>query len=107
MEPVRGLVFGQDPSVPPELRGKNDETAFRAIVSCLTIDAGQVIPNNLTTEEFPATPTGNSNIDTTVKLPNPCVAPIVFVIAGSELKWFAGRRQRRRSTAAVRARVHA
>ncbi|HEU4401105.1 MAG TPA: hypothetical protein VFT43_03290, partial [Candidatus Polarisedimenticolia bacterium] len=26
---VRGLVFADEPSVPPELRGKNDEDAFR------------------------------------------------------------------------------
>jgi hypothetical protein len=26
---VRGLVFTNDPEVPPELRGINDETAFR------------------------------------------------------------------------------
>jgi hypothetical protein len=32
---------------------------------------------------------GDSTIDTMVTLPNPCVAPIVFVVAGSEDKWFA------------------
>src|SRR6266540_2800709 len=33
---VRGLVFADDPSVPPELVGRNDESEFRAVVSCLT-----------------------------------------------------------------------
>src|SRR6476659_1648813 len=33
---VRGLVFKDDPSVPPNLRGINDEDEFRAVVSCLT-----------------------------------------------------------------------
>src|SRR3989442_11703565 len=33
---VRGLVFADDPSVPPELRGINDESDFRALVSCLS-----------------------------------------------------------------------
>ncbi len=33
---VRGLVFTDKPSVPPELRGKNDEADYRAVVSCLT-----------------------------------------------------------------------
>ena len=32
---VRGLVFTHDPEVPPELQGMNDETEFRAVVSCL------------------------------------------------------------------------
>jgi hypothetical protein len=86
---VRGLVFPNDPSVPPELRGKNDETEFRAIVSCLTTDGTSVSTVNVTTPGFPATESGNANIETTVTLPNPCVAPIIFVIAGSEEKWFA------------------
>src|SRR5207248_9006432 len=33
---VRGLVFKDDPSVPMNLRGKNDEAEFRGLVSCLT-----------------------------------------------------------------------
>ncbi len=44
---------------------------------------------NLITEGFPATEDGDSEIDTTVELPNPCVAPIIMVLAGSENKWFA------------------
>jgi hypothetical protein len=87
---VRGLVFTHDPEVPPEKQGKNDETEFRAVVSCLVEnDAGQVVPDNLTTSGFKATPSGNSDIDTDLVLPEECVAPIVFVIAGSEDKWFA------------------
>ncbi len=35
---VKGLVFKDDPSVPPDLVGKNDETEFRGLVSCLTED---------------------------------------------------------------------
>jgi hypothetical protein len=41
------------------------------------------------TEGFPATPTGDSVIHADIELPNPCVAPIVMVLAGSENKWFA------------------
>ena len=59
-------------------------------MGCLTVDgSGAVITANVTTEGFRATVTGDSNIDTTVSLPTPCVAPVVFVIAGSEFKWFA------------------
>lgn len=87
---VRGLVFTHDPEVPPELQGTNDETEFRAVVSCLTENAtGQVVTTNVTTAGFKATTSGNSDIDTDVTLPEECVAPIVFVIAGSEDKWFA------------------
>jgi hypothetical protein len=87
---VHNLVFANDPSVPPELRGTNDEPFFRAVVSCLTVDSGgNVVTSNLTTAGFPATVTGDCYIDTNVDLPAPCVAPMVFVIAGSEDKWFA------------------
>ena len=40
---VRGLVFKDDPSVPPELRGKNDEENFRGAVSCLT-ESDETVP---------------------------------------------------------------
>jgi hypothetical protein len=86
---VRHLVFKDDPSVPPELRGKNDETAFRALVSCFSEDGDHVVTRNVVTKGFPATESGNSFIHTRVELPNPCVAPIVMVLAGSEDKWFA------------------
>lgn len=87
---VRGLVFADDPLVPPELVGRNDETEYRGAVSCLTEDAqGGIVPATVITSGFPATPLGNSSIDQTLILPNPCIAPIVFVMAGSEDKWFA------------------
>lgn len=86
---VRGLVFTDDPEVPPELQGKNDETDFRGLVSCLTEDGDAVVERNVVTEGFPATPEGNAKIDARIELPNPCVAPVVMVLAGSEDKWFA------------------
>lgn len=86
---VRGLVFKDEPSVPPELRGKNDESEFRAAVSCLTEDGDEVVRRNVVTPGAPADEHGNSVIIAHVELPNPCVAPAVFVLAGSEDKWFA------------------
>jgi len=87
---VRGLVFADDPLVPPELVGKNDESRFRGVVSCLTEDGqDNIVTANVTTGGSPATTSGDSVIDETLDLPNPCIAPIVFVIAGSEDKWFA------------------
>jgi hypothetical protein len=86
---VRGLVFKDDPSVPPDLVGRNDEEEFRGLVSCLSEDGDQVVTRNVVTEGFPADVNGNSFIRAVVELPNPCVAPIVMVLAGSEDKWFA------------------
>jgi hypothetical protein len=83
---VRGLVFKDDPSVPAELRGINDEDEFRGLVSCLDEDASVV---NVVSRGFHATRSGNSLIDDHLELPPTCVAPIVFVLAGGEDKWFA------------------
>ena len=87
---VRGIVFKDSPLVqPPSLIGTNDEDHFRALVSCLTEDGDQTPVVNVVSEGFPANEKGNSDIDAQLALPNPCVAPIVFVLAGSEDKWFA------------------
>ena len=87
---VHGLVFADDPSVPPELVGTNDEPFFRGLVSCLVeADDGTVQTQNVITDGYPATVHGDSFIHATIELPNPCVAPIVMVLAGSEDKWFA------------------
>jgi hypothetical protein len=86
---VRGLVFTHEPEVPPELRGINDEDQFRAIVSCLTEDGDSVATANVATQGFHASRNGNAQITAKVKLPNPCVAPIVFVVSGDEDDWLA------------------
>jgi hypothetical protein len=87
---VKGLVFTDDPVVPPELQGKNDEESFRALVSCTTeLSETESGTANVVTDPFPATPEGDSTIDAFIELPNPCIAPIVFILAGSEDKWFA------------------
>src|SRR5262245_41445795 len=86
---VRGLVFKDDPSVPEELRGINDETEFRAAVGCMAEKDGDVVQSHVITRGFPATRTGNSLMIAHVDLPDPCIAPAVFVLAGSEDKWFA------------------
>jgi hypothetical protein len=87
---VRGIVFTNDEQVPPELRGINDEPTFRALVSCLLSNKSKTITTvNVITPPFPATRTGNSDIDAQVKLPTDCVAPIIFIISGSQDHWFA------------------
>ena len=79
---VRGLIFGDG--------SPNDEPTFRGRVSCLTEDPSGATPNvDVTTDGFPANAEGDSDIDAQLTLPSPCVAPIVFILAGSEDKWFA------------------
>lgn len=86
---VRGLVFKDEESVPEEKRGINDEPNFRGVVSCLT-EADDAVPTvNVATRVFRATATGNANIEETIELPNPCVAPVVFVTGEDPDKWFA------------------
>jgi hypothetical protein len=86
---VRGLVFPNDPEVPPAQRGINDEDHFRALVSCLTETGDDTPVANVATQGFPATQTGNAFISERVSLPNPCVAPIVFIVSGGEDDWLA------------------
>lgn len=86
---VRGLVLAGGP---PNLVGTNPIAKFRAIVSCLSDDGmGHVVTVNTPTAAFPATTTGNSEIEATVSLPNPCVAVLVFVgpAVSPNLAWFA------------------
>ena len=86
---VRGLIFPNTPEVPPAQRGINDEDNFRAMVSCLTEGASDTPTANVATQPFPATRSGNSFIHGRVELPNPCIAPIVFIISGDEDDWLA------------------
>jgi hypothetical protein len=70
--------------------GLNPSATFRAIVSCLTTADGlTVTTSNVTTQQFPATPTGDSEIEAVVTLPSPCIAPIVFVTNSAGTSWFA------------------
>ena len=86
---VRGSC-SRTTEVPPDLRGINDETNFRALVSCLVSEKknGKKISTvNVTTAPFPATPTGDSDIDAQLQLPGDCVAPIIFIMSGEEDHW--------------------
>ena len=78
---VRGLVL--------ESTGANPAATFKGAVSCQTIDAnGAAAVTNVFTEEFPATPTGDADIDAVVALPTRCFAPIIFVTNAAG-RWFA------------------
>ena len=83
---VQGLVLAAGANT-----GSNPVANFRAIVSCLTSNGGVV---NVSTGLFPATTGpaslggGDAKIEATLSLPQPCIAPLVFVTnpGGS---WFA------------------
>jgi hypothetical protein len=83
---VRGLVFAAGPNT-----GSNTVASFRAIVSCLKSD-GTI--QNVMTDPFPATTGpasqggGNADIEANLTLPQPCIAPIIFVTSPGGA-WFA------------------
>ena len=77
---VRGLVL---------LSGVNPVPNFRGLVSCMTVDELNLpTVTNVSTGDFPATNTGDSDIEASVQLPEPCIAPIVFVTSPGG-SWFA------------------
>ncbi len=78
---TRGLVLVES--------GTNPIPMFRAIVSCQSINSkGEADVINVSTDAFQADPDGNSEVDTKVELPSPCIAPIVFVTSPGGA-WFA------------------
>src|SRR5262249_58998159 len=92
LEQVRGLVLADQAPVAPALQGTNPVPQFDAIVSCQTISAaGAATVTNVSTAAFPASTVGNADINATVSLPHPCIAPIVFV-ASPVFGWFAATR---------------
>ena len=81
---VRGLVFAEGPNV-----GRNTVPGFRGLVSCRTIDGtGSAAISNVSTDVFPATEAGDATITALLELPDPCIAPIVFVTSPTGA-WFA------------------
>jgi hypothetical protein len=81
---VRGLVLAGQPAVPARLRGTNPFPAFRAVVSCRSIGAGDMAAAaNISTGDFAASACGDLEIDARVALPRPCIAPVVFITGPS------------------------
>jgi len=77
---VRGLVLVST--------GANPIADFKAVVSCQTITDGAATVTNVTTGQFPASGTGDADLETSVALPAPCIAPIVFVTSPGGA-WFS------------------
>ena len=48
-----------------------------------------VVETNVISQGFPANMKGNAKIKAQLMLPQPCVAPIVFIIGADEELWFA------------------
>ena len=84
---VQGLVLAAGANA-----GSNPSANFRGVVSCVT-DTGAI--QNVPTDPFPATlgPAsaggGNATIEADLTLPQPCIAPIIFVTNGGGTAWFA------------------
>jgi hypothetical protein len=71
--------------------GENPIPMFRGVVNCLTV-ASPDVGVNLATAPVPASMDGDATIKARVELPDPCVAPIVFVTSGTGAppgNWFA------------------
>lgn len=85
---VEGLVLARRAPVPEAQQGTNPVPSFKAIVSCLTSSDGAPTTTNVATDLFPATTSGDSEIEASVPLPSPCFAPIVFV-ASPNGAWFS------------------
>jgi hypothetical protein len=88
---VKGLVF--DPNdqavIDRGIGGTNTVPNFKVIVSCLSKnDSGAAVQVNVETGLFPADTGGNAHIKDTVALPQPCIAPILFVTSPTG-SWFA------------------
>ena len=62
--------------------GQNPVQTFRGVVNCLTTEQPDM-GVNLATAPVPASMDGDATIRATVDLPDPCVAPIVFVTSGT------------------------
>jgi len=80
---VQGLVLTST--------GSNPSATFRGLVSCVGSDGSF---QNILTDPFPATTGpasaggGNATIVADVTLPQPCIAPIIFVTSATG-SWFA------------------
>ena len=85
---IHGLVLARRAPVPANLQGTIPFAQLRAVVSCLTTTNGLATTDNVSTGLFDVTPRGDGHLDTSVALPSPCFAPIVFVTAPTGA-WFA------------------
>jgi len=83
---VQGLVLAAGANA-----GSNPSATFRGLVSCVKSDGSF---QNILTDPFPATTGpasaggGNAKIEANLTLPQPCIAPIIFVTSATG-SWLA------------------
>ena len=84
-----GLVIG--PNGPAAVAGTNPVSLMKVTVSCLSVDAaGLAVTTNVSTDPFPVDKAGDGEVEATVSLPSPCIAPIIFIANGNAAgAWFA------------------
>jgi hypothetical protein len=87
---VKDLVIDPDDAtaIARGVAGTNPSPAFRAVVSCLTATGSTL---NVQSDPFPATTGaggGDAEASLQLSLPDPCIAPIVFVTSPAGA-WFA------------------
>lgn len=90
---VEGLVLDPD-AVPDPAGGTNPIGQFTAILSCLQPGDGDHVTQNVRTDPVPASMEGDAEIEQEIDVPEPCLAPIVFVAGAEEAGlpddlWFA------------------
>ena len=84
---VQGLVFAAGPNT-----DANTVASFQGLVSCVKSDGSF---ERILTGPFPATTGpaslggGNARIQADLTLPQPCIAPIIFVTNPAGTSWFA------------------
>ena len=70
--------------------GTSEASTITILPGSQTIGAGGTATiTNVSTGQFPASTAGNADINARVKLPQPCIAPIVFVFGAPNGCWFA------------------
>ncbi len=91
---VEGLVIDPNDAaaIAMSKAGTNPSPTFGGLLSCLTASGSAAVTVNIATGRFPATTglgAGDSEIEETLTgIPDPCIAPIVFVTSQSG-SWFA------------------
>jgi hypothetical protein len=82
----KDLLFA--PGTGAEREGKNTIGTMKVIVSCLSADGAVA---NVSTEPFPVSigaGAGDGSVESKVTLPDPCLAPLVFVTTMTD-RWLA------------------
>lgn len=88
---VRGLLIDPNDAaaIASGRAGTNPSPNMKVVVSCLSKDgSGAPTTVNVSTGLFPVDANGNGQIEDMVSLPQPCIAPIIFVTSATG-SWFA------------------